>query len=639
MERLKFKGIDGEGIKGDNGDKYILLKCHELEPLINPQGLGTKEIIDFLFTIPEGYTLVGYGLGYDFENWLIDLTQEEYRKLITGQRIWFERYKTSIRMVTEKLITVRKYLNGKMQERTVYNILHFFQTSFIEALKSFDLDDLVDDTIVSGKENRGRFTLDQLEQIIYYNKVEVAALTKLMETFYHFVLEAFEKSGVGLEFSEDMLASPGKFGRQLLEITNWSKEHPQYKIPSAAIPDWKSSLAGLHPYKASTEMPFAAAYYGGRIECGSLGSYPKLYVNDIRSAYPKGVTLLPSWKYDDFIYTNNAETIQKALIMRNIGMYYVEWNFPNDWDYYPFPFRSKKKNVIFPSQGRSWLMSPEVFAAIDTGLVDFKITRAVILKHTEGEGAGILKRNESTTAKAVKTIYDKRSEFKKEKNGAEKPLKLVLNAMYGVIFEGLGETFSDLAGAWITSWTRATLWRAIAPHKQGHIIVQLMTDSVFSKLPLMLPVNEELGSWESSIYYDCRILLPGIYDWHTADGARKSKIRGHSKAFDFDAAYAVLAGKSPQYVYEYSHFVQHLQSYTQKNKYGDKLCQWVTATKDYIPSLSTKRKDTPAGIRIPAGESEKWCPPINNDEVLISSQSRLDTFTSSPSLTPSSLNT
>ena len=628
MKKLIFKACDGEAVKTPGGkDAYVLFRVDGYEPpLIKPEGISTEDIINYIFSISNSYTLIGYGMGYDFENFLVDVTQEEYKRLITKERVYFDRYKASLRMVPEKVLIFSKNVNGRVQERKIYNVYHFFQLSFIEALKSMNLGHLVEETIVEGKENRGNFTIDKLKEIDHYNKVEVAALTKLMETFYQYALDAFEQGDIPLEFTEDMLLSPGRFGRQMLDKSNWLDEHPEYSIPEGGIEDFNASLVGLHPYatkedKTSAASPFLASYYGGRIEAGALGKWEKAYMRDINSAYPKATTMLPKWKLEDFVYTNNQHNIQTAIITRRIGQYFIEWDLPDDWDYYPFPFRAKSKAVIFPSKGKGWIMSPELFAAIDTGIKGFKVTRAIYLKGTEGCGDGSKVKNESTSTAMINKVYDKRLEFKADKNGAEKPLKLIINALYGVVFGQL----SDLAGSWITSYTRAMIWRAVAPYKTGHQVIQIMTDSVFSKVPIDLPTGKALGEWGEDIYYNLRVLQPGVYDWYTEDGKRKFKIRSHNKhAFNFDEAFKRLTGEISEYKYTYSQFIGHLQAYHQNLKYGDKLLQWVDVEKAYVPTVDSKREDDESPI--PPGQSEKWCPPMINREAGKLFQKALETF-------------
>lgn len=619
MKKLVFSGIDGEGITIDGVDKYVLLRADGFEPLVNINGLRTKEIIDYIFTIPDSLSLIGYGFGYDLENFLIDINEADYKKLTNRKTIYFPDFDCTIRFIPEKLIILKR---GE-DERTINNILNFFQGSFINALKSFGLEHMVNETIIEGKANRGNFTKEKLDEIIEYNRQEIAALTALMTTFYNYAIEAFEKAEIPLEFNEFMLMSPGKLAQQLMEKTNWVEEHPQYEIPYSALSDWEESLKDLHTYSTSPATPFLASYFGGRIEAGALGKWDKTYMADINSAYPKADAILPKFNKDDFIYSNDPKIIQNAMVKRYIGQYYIEWHFPEGWDYYPFPYRLKT-GVIFPREGKGWIMSPEIFAAIDSGATQFKVTRVIYLKHTATYGDGHAVKNESTTGKFINRIYNKRLEFKREKNGAEKPLKLVLNSLYGKTFEQSGATFSDLAGSWITSFTRSMLWRAIAPHKTGHKILQMMTDSVFSTVKLDLNYGTELGQWGSEEYYNFRLFLPGIYDWNTKDGTYKQKIRGHSKSIDLDEAWKRLTGKIDMYAYPYSQFIGHLQSYNQTHKYGDKMLQWIRTTKEYKPSLSSKREDTKTGSIIPLGSTYKWCKPMLNKEAGKLSQQSLE---------------
>jgi hypothetical protein len=117
------------------------------------------------------------------------------------------------------------------------------------------------------------------------------------------------------------------------------------------------------------------AFVSGRIELTKQGYAfdQKLFVYDIASAYPAGLAKLPSMK--DGTWEHGEGWLNLSKFSDNdhsiLSMFLVEWKFDRidvnglPVPFYPFPYRVKKKGqIIFPRQGKSWIMRDEISAGI-----------------------------------------------------------------------------------------------------------------------------------------------------------------------------------------------------------------------------------------------------------------------------------
>jgi len=114
-------------------------------------------------------------------------------------------------------------------------------------------------------------------------------------------------------------------------------------------------------------------------------------------------------------------------------------------------------------------------------------------------------------------------------------LKLLLNSLYGKMAQRVGwdkkkkrpPKWHQLEWAgWVTSYTRAKLYRAMLMAGEGLIGVE--TDAVFSTKRLDLDVGTALGQWDETIYDEIVYLQSGFYFVRNGDNW-KAKYRGFDK--------------------------------------------------------------------------------------------------------------
>ncbi len=298
-----------------------------------------------------------------------------------------------------------------------------------------------------------------------------------------------------------------------------------------------------------------------------------------------------------------------------MGMYLVAWDFSNQNYWNPFPYRTKNGNVFYPSLGKAWVCSPEVFAAIDSGR-KFHILEAIIIPDTEGFGGGenpLPVNYQNTMTGNITRLFSERKTFLEleGKGGAELAVKLILNSIYGKLLQQVGRNlgnlglFNDFIGTWITSWTRATIWKAIAKVSHTRQILSVHTDGVISTKPLNVNIGNNLGEWEEKRVENLTLLLPGLYR-HGKESLIE-KTRGMPKGFDFDLAYqSLFEGENP-YSYSYTSFIGKRIALAQYKAYGKHCHQWVKLTKDFNPCLGSKRDGNK--IVLKKGETRKWTKP------------------------------
>ncbi|WP_067929527.1 hypothetical protein [Alicyclobacillus shizuokensis] len=424
------------------------------------------------------------------------------------------------------------------------------------------------------------------------------------------------KTGLPLDQMADVLGM--SVSDLINQLATW--EQPEKIVAEDYEPQARQALM----HEASEETwadAFAAAYYGGRIEAAFIGEFDgPLYGYDIQSAYPYAFSLLPAWSPDDLEWVDGLDPKGR------MGCYYVRWWLPDGANFYPFPFREKNGNVHFPPNGEGWVMSPEVYAAMqhwpvqngdyyDFNVQGIQVVGGLVLRGTEAAGAGTYRLpNVCTSAQKLLEMAGVRLQAKHAGQPHEKALKLVINSVYGKTIQQVGahKYLHTFAAAWITSVCRALAYRAVGPD-WDHRVVSFMTDGVLSTVPLNVELGDGLGSWEVTQYAHATQLLPGVYQlasmWpirfkvsRKTHSERKRKVkfckikvtrkyRGVSKDIDYEDALARWR-RGESYPVTVRLFVTRSLALHQPKSYGDKRFQFVEVTRDENFSLHSKREVT-----------------------------------------------
>lgn len=618
----QFVSIDGEGW----GGKYTLLavSCMGYD-LYNKNGLSTLDCLEYLtaWKIPRNAAVVGFGLSYDFENILRDVPDEDYLKMTEeGERIRFHEFE--LMYIPRKILEVTRHTGktnakGKEVKKTVYiqDVQGFFQSSFEAALKKWDIP--VPEIITEFKALRNEFSPKMIEKIKLYNREELRLLIELMEKLRTADCEAFEAIGLDPKHTPRTWYGAGARAAIFLRQTAWVEEHPPFNNDAARelsekiIERASLDTEGEHAAQLK-EHPFAASFYGGRIEAAAVGTFKvPLYDYDINSAYPFAFGNLPYWNEDDLIAVEGLDPAAR------IGMYYVEWNCPEGFNFYPFPYRSKSGNVFFPRRGRGWYMSPEVYAAREVWGDAVTVVDGYVLKDTDGAGDGLGGLSEEklcTSARYIKKMAAVRLVAKAAKESKEKSLKLVINSVYGKTVQQVGshKFLNMLAASWITSTCRSLILRTI---RDGAGIVSVMTDGILSLNPLPVSLGKNLGEFEVDEFSTLIQFMPGVYYLERPDGSVVSRYRGMSKDFSPKEAVKVLHTREERHPIIMRIFVTRRLALHQPTVFGNKRYYFVEVQKDEEFTLQSKRTPVTKGFRLKKKEPFKFFPPKEADPLEI----------------------
>lgn len=512
-----FLAWDGEGYTDSSGHHHYMLMRNSKGDEIRGNPLTSKQCLDFIIRTAEKYPKhihVIYGGGYDVTKWLKDMPFEQQVSLkAEGQTSWACRndiWDTGELFTMEFIPSKWFILNGTGPETgkrihcQIFDVVTFFQTSFIKALESRKIH--VDPVITSGKAARGNFTYEDADDVSYYCSLELEYLVILCDT----LRAEFKEAG--------------------LKVHQW---HGPGAVANACLTKYGVKE---HHEQLTGELEEAAnnAYYGGRFEHFYAGHYDSsVYVYDINSAYPHHIRNLPSMSGGQWEYVTEFDPDAW-------GLWYCVYEPDNVEDDFtsprPLPWRSEQGDIGFPRRvAGGWYHTPEARLATSV-LYGWKFTPA-------------------TDAKPfafVEEMYWTRKEWKKEGRGGERALKLAMNSLYGKLAQRVGwneETnepprWHNLYWAgYITSATRAQLWQAIsqAPDK----IIAVETDSVMSTVPLDLNEGAALGDWEYEKVDWLTYIQSGVYfaggNGHVLKPA-KTKSRGlDASSLDYQEVQAWLA--------------------------------------------------------------------------------------------------
>lgn len=606
--------------------------------------LSTLAVMDWLFQ--SGFkdkTLVGFYLGYDFENWLVDLSMDAIEQLYAGGDVQYGKYLISY--VPNKIFKVEC---GKAR-RTVYSYDGYFPGSFIGQCEEhelvakfdkvlgvytcgFDYDAgkpiILDDSdervryakiLDTGKADRSVFNVSNLafgveNSIMEYNKVECLLMARMMDKLAKTVNSGFRKLDEfkTFSFAPKMSYGAGALANAVYKQINWKTDKPDFKP--------LTGFSHEDEPKFYDKFPFFKSFFGGRIESAAVGEWKSdgtsVWAYDLNSAYPAAMAKMPDWT------STNRKWVTGSLITdvvegRFAGMALVKWDLPTDWFWYPFPYR-QNGNVYFPNTGKGWVTLLEVYAFLDTvenGGDYITISDVVYLDNTQDLGDGLQKCGITRTGGIIAKLYKERARLKKLHDHDELAYKLALNSFYGKLVQQIGVSISlealeagdfngvdlknlnDFAASWTTGYCRAMMWRGIAPVKAEPTIIAVQTDGIYSTKPLPhLDTSKDseglkvLGLWDCEEFSEYCNLMAGIYRYKkVGSGKHTVKMRGFPrKSFDFDKAKSVLFEGS-SYVVKSETFVKRLFAKSRPDTLKDCALQWVQVEKDFKISLSAKR--------------------------------------------------
>lgn len=507
----QFVAWDGEGgtslVSGKH--EYMLLMSSKGHQLFNPNGISTKQALQFLTesstSLPMKSINVMFAGSYDANMMLKDLPRKNAILLWEYGDTWWEGY--HIRFRQRKYFEIARYGGvNKVTGRTIrthriiiWDVFGFFQSSFVDAIKNWLGDDWPTlSQIVRGKERRSDFQANEmLDFVASYTKCEVDALVQIMNVLKSSLLNA------GLVISR--WDGAGAVATKLM-LNNKVKQY---------LPLDRKNMGKSHPRQKSVQH----AYAGGRFELLQFGcSNDRVYEADINSAYPNAIRYLPDLSKDLW----NLESWGHNYLF---AVHPVRWKLKKGVGsrLHPFFYRTEASRVLFPPIGNGYYWVPEIKAALDcaSDIYDFEIGEGWVY-HDDG----------TRPFRNREDMFLKRRIFKEDNNPAEKSIKLGMNSEYGKFAQTVGgkkgnpPPFHCLEYAgWITSYTRAMLYRAAmqCPEK----IIMLATDGIYSLQPLTLDYGNWLGQWEYKEYINGMFVQSGVYWLQKSNGEWIEHRRGY----------------------------------------------------------------------------------------------------------------
>ncbi len=524
-----FIAFDGEGIGEGKEHRYVMAMTNMDEPIMNKEGISTRQALNYICDSvkvhPTGI-FVCYGASYDVNMILRDVPLESLKLLQAGQKIKYKNFTLEYRQRKCFIITrykefTKQYIpTGKINKKgkeifksqhtervTLWDVIGFFQGSFVKTLKEFFPDEseqvfLQLDKIEEGKKERGTFTVDMLDFMEEYTHCEVHALVALMNRLRDYCLEAdivlkrYDGAGAiaAALLGKYFPTQPPKHNR---------KYYPEIEKKQELLTQDGSYGKGIIPWQVQEASQYA--YGGGRVECFKYGHTDSLTWNyDERSSYPDKMRYLPN------LAGGTWENNKIGNLLPN-SLYKIYWEYPQGLPLYPFFYRDIFNSIKYPFKGYSWVWYPELEKAL----------KWVSSMHGNIEivDSWLFYPEDDTKPYAfVEELYKIRSEWKKQGRAAQVCLKFGYNSFYGKTVQRLGYTkesdrlppfFQLQYGGLITSGTRANLFDIAMSSPDS--IIAIATDGIWSELPLPVTLGEGLGQWEEKILSSFTSIQAGVY--------------------------------------------------------------------------------------------------------------------------------
>jgi hypothetical protein len=522
MSDIRFIALDGEGHTLESGEHIYTLLSGGGEFIYNPEGLRTFDCIEFIINLKTQYpkaVFVSFYFSYDV-NMILGNIPPEYIEMIKETNRCYLYHKTQYGFCHKVEYLPRKYFKCMRANRlkdstgkvilddkiniTVWDVFGFFQSSFVSALKQFNIGTKEEWEILTDmKDKRSSFIDESFDDILSYNMLEC----KLLEDLMGKLNDALVTAGINLKSWHGAGAIAGELMRR-------------YNVKSH-----------ISPFSKSLNTPVLSAYFGGRIQAFIIGNTnQEVFSHDIVSAYPSAMVNLPSLK------NHIARKVKKYNNDLPFTCWHVKWDLlnpvePIDEKYYsedgdyksviipPFPFRTKDGRIHYPLIGEGYYWDKEIPAAIGMYGNNIEVL----------EGYQIIHSKDDKPFNFIPELFEQRKRFKREGNFAQLAIKLGLNSLYGKTAQGVGfdgrvpAYQSYVYSGMITSETRAKILElcAISPRD----IIAIATDGVLSTKQLTEELNKDLGTWEVDKYDSVFNVKPGFYR-AIKDGKEYVKVRG-----------------------------------------------------------------------------------------------------------------
>lgn len=530
----QFIAWDGEGVTDPNSGKhYYNFLANSMGGIIiqksairKHSGLGTERIFEFLCSEGQKYPNsihIIYGGGYDFNMFLQSMTRDEVEELYKNDSIIWRGY--NVKWRRGRSFEIRNLTIRGSHSIIVYDVLPFFQTSFVSACDSYLGENFSHrEIIVEEKKNRGTFTEQRFVDVRQYNDYELENLVALATELRS------RLNNVGIRIKR--WDGPGAIAAELLS---------KYNIQDAMA-------------ETPLEVAKAAryAYAGGRFEPIKLGvhnnkywdeeSSSNVYEYDINSAYPYAMQFLPNLRNGKWIHSTGSK-VRPPKNDKVFALYHVKYREPEDslsnaieGLRHPRPFFKRLANgrIFFAESVEGWFWSPEVCAGLEYAK-RYDCTIELLECWTFHEYT-----NTSRPFSFVPELYKERQRLKAAGDGANVGIKLGLNSLYGKLAQQIGWRMDPYTGqlrkppfhqlewaGYITAMCRSRIFSAAMDNLES--VVAYETDALFVTEPLEhLRISNDLGDWEPTVFSSLSYIQSGFY-FGTVNGKEIIRSRGVDK--------------------------------------------------------------------------------------------------------------
>lgn len=503
-----FLAWDGEGFSTDDGKHIYNLfagKCgDDTISVSNDYGLATVQIFETLLEFGERHPNaihIIYGGSYDFNMWCSDMDRATVKYAYDHKYTTWKGYRFSWTKGKSFYVS-RVDKNGEKigSGVTVYDVVSFFQSSFVAACDSYLGDRFIHrDMIVANKAARGTFVASDLDTVMDYNDAELDNLILLANE----LRDRLNK----VDLRPQRWDSCGAIATTLLKKHGIGKMVKAMDIPEEV-------------QKASR-----FAYAGGRFELLKFGHTDEtVYEYDINSAYPSALRDVPDltqgrWRH---VYGDPGP--------QPFAVYHITSFTPNPTIPAPLFRRDASGTVCYPKGVTGWYWSPEYDLwnkYLDRELSSGHVIEAWIFDaYTDDKPFDF-----------IEPLYEKRRILKAAGDGSNVGIKLALNSLYGKLAQQVGAEQNPVTGQWrlppfhclpwagfTTSHCRATILGAVIDDLDS--VIAFETDAVFTTKPLDVKVSGNLGDFGEDKLNNLTYFQSGMYFADHSDGSKIEKTRG-----------------------------------------------------------------------------------------------------------------
>lgn len=523
--------------------RLVLMVCGEVvirEPA-RGKGLHYYEIFDALCRYtPQNQLVVGFSNNYDIG--MILATVKSPVQIVNlvangagmiGNDIngwWFVKYLRGL----EFFISPQRRTDNDSFEADptrghavrIDDTFRLFGKSFLSVIESWKAGTEEERRVVArGKDKREYvqyLDADEIAETDRYCQMECRLLEQVMTTLRQDLLN----SGLHLP---DRWQSPGYVARKILQQNHvMTRQEYEHRISSRLRRIFLASYYGgwfdtiVHGPAPGTHAPFLARYRQGHLT--------KLITQwDINSAYPWALTHAPCPRHMSIVH--------RAPKDGEYGLQYIKARYGGWADEYGVVYKpgTEDPDEDLPAyMGLPWRDETDGHIArplnTEGWYWNFEVAEARHQKINVLDSYTIINNCDCDAWGFIRDLYHRRRELKK--SGKDKPLKLGLNAIYGVLAQSVGgrRYAMPLFASFITAFVRAHIMRTI--HKLGcerdltcgWNVLMVATDAIFVVGDPKFEESAELGGWSKETYPEgLNIMQGGVY--FTPDGT-VSKTRG-----------------------------------------------------------------------------------------------------------------